>query len=104
MKKAFLPLLAVAALMASCGGSKAIKTEDITKHAGTAAALVEQISPNSTAADIAKLFAAMDTNGDKSVAKDEAVGKVAENFDALDTDKSAGLDLAELGGLLGMLK
>jgi hypothetical protein len=50
------------------------------------------------------LFSLLNSNKDESISSTEAIGSVAENYNLLDTDKSSGLDLTELTGLLGLLK
>jgi len=100
MKKlAFTALMAVA-FLSSCGSSSGL-----TNKVGTAAALIQQLSPNSTAADIANLFTALDTNKDEAISATEAAGTtVADNFNTLDKDNNSLLNLTELGGLLELLK
>ncbi|MEO1010030.1 MAG: hypothetical protein AAFX53_01915 [Bacteroidota bacterium] len=100
MKRTLLTFAMAGALMTSCGSSGAI-----AEKASTAATLIQQLSPNSTAAEIANLFTALDANKDESISVQEAAGTmVADNFGTLDTDNNNGLNLAELGKLLGLLK
>ena len=100
MKRILLTAFMAGAFMTSCGSSNAI-----TQKASTAALLIKQLSPNSTAAEIASLFTALDANTDESISLQEAAGTmVADNFDTLDTDNNNGLNLAELGKILGLLK
>ena len=102
MKKTIL-LLAMVAAFASCGSTKSV-TDTVSQYGGTAASLLSTLSPNSKLADIATLFTLLDTNKDEAISSTEAIGQVADNFNVLDKDKSSGIDLSELGGLLGLLK
>ena len=102
MKKTIL-FLAMIAAFASCSSTKGV-TDTVSQYGGTAASLLSTLSPNSKLADIANLFALLDTNKDEAISSTEAIGEVADNFDVLDKDKSSGLDLTELGGLLELLK
>jgi hypothetical protein len=55
------------------------------------AVLAQQTPP-----DPAEIMKRMDANADGFIAKDEAQGRVAENFDAIDADKDSKLSLDEL--------
>jgi EF-hand domain pair/EF hand len=56
-----------------------------------AAAIAQPASPNSE-----DVIARMDNNADGAISKDEAKGPLAENFDAVDTDKDGKLSQAEM--------
>lgn len=100
MKKGIL-LLTIVAALTSCHSTK---TSGLSQHAGTAVSLLQTLSPNSKLTQIASLFTLLDTNKDKAISSTEAIGQVANNFTTLDKDKNSTLNLAELGGLLGLLK
>lgn len=97
MKKITLSLVVIIA-MSSCNSLK--NAASISE----AATLLSSLNSNSTVQQISSLFGLLDGNNDKTISSSEAIGVVAENFNVLDTDKSSGLNLTELQGLLGLLK
>jgi hypothetical protein len=102
MKKTIL-FLAIAAALASCSNTKTVPAT-VSQYGETAASVITTLSPDSKLADIARLFVLLDTNKDKAISITEATGIVADNFGVLDIDKSSGIDLDELGAILGLLK
>jgi Ca2+-binding EF-hand superfamily protein len=62
----------------------------------TAFALSPAVLAQPAAPDPADLMARMDSNADGYIGKDEAKGRLAENFDVIDADKDGKLSLDEL--------
>ena len=100
MKKIVLSLTLTVTLF-SCNSLINIGSPTNIKQAAT---LLSSLSSNSTVQQISSLFTLLDTNKDNVIGSTEAIGSVAENFNVLDTDNSADLNLTELTGLLGLLK
>ena len=101
MKRIMLTV-SVAVLLMSCGSSKEATSSSLTNMA--ASQLLSTLTSDSSIDEITKLFRLLDTNNDNSITENEAVGDVLANFGVLDTDSSGGIDLAEMAGLLTLLK